>query len=71
MVEEELSNIVEDMEIKFTVALKKHHMKQYELAKAIGTGPQQLNRALHGDMSPRSKEIRKQAAEKLGLYYRY
>lgn len=34
-------------------------MKQFELAAMIGEGVSQTNRAINGDNSPRSKDIRK------------
>lgn len=33
-------------------------MSQLELAELIHEGPQQLSRAIHGDMQPKSREIR-------------
>ena len=36
-----------------------HDMRQFELAEMIGEGVSQTNRAINGDNSPRSKDIRK------------
>lgn len=71
MVEDELNGTADQILFQFKAELLKHHMTQKELADRIGTGPQQLSRALHGDTSPRSREIRRDAAKKLGFYREY
>ncbi|MCS9990733.1 XRE family transcriptional regulator [Weissella confusa] len=38
---------------------ERNDMKQFELAEMIGEGVSQTNRAINGDNSPRSKDIRK------------
>lgn len=38
---------------------ERNGMKQLELAEMIGEGVSQTNRAINGDNSPRSKDIRK------------
>lgn len=38
--------------------LNNKSMSQVELSKLIGEGPQQINRAVHGDLSPKSITIR-------------
>ena len=38
---------------------ERNGMKQFELAEMIGEGVSQTNRAINGDNSPRSKDIRK------------
>ena len=42
-------------------------MAQKELAELIHTNPQQLNRAIKGDMTPKSRELRKQIAKILNI----
>lgn len=42
-------------------------MTQKELAKLIHANPQQLNRAIKGDMTPKSRELREQVARILNL----
>ena len=42
-------------------------MTQVELSDLIKENPQQLNRAIHGDMSPKSKEIREKIYKVLDM----
>lgn len=49
------------------MALTDRGMSQVELAKLLDTNPQSLNRAIQGDMSPRSLELRKQINKVLGI----
>ena len=42
-------------------------MTQKELAELIHANPQQLNRAIKGDMTPKSRELREQVARVLNL----
>jgi len=42
-------------------------MSQVELANLIGEGVQQLNRAIHADMSPKSVEIRQKIYKVLDI----
>ncbi|WP_203640719.1 helix-turn-helix domain-containing protein [Levilactobacillus andaensis] len=58
MTEQNLVDGVEAIYTQIKIALFKKHMSQVELASLIGEGPQQLSRAIHGDMQPKSKEIR-------------
>lgn len=56
--EQNLAEGVEAIYTQIKIGLLKKHMSQVELANLIGEGPQQLSRAIHGDMQPKSKEIR-------------
>ncbi|RHW49699.1 XRE family transcriptional regulator [Bombilactobacillus bombi] len=58
MSDQQLLDIAEQLEAKFKVALLTHHITQKEMASMLGTGPQQVNRAIKGDMSPMSRSIR-------------
>ncbi|MFC6261936.1 helix-turn-helix domain-containing protein [Levilactobacillus fujinensis] len=58
MTEQNLAEGMEAIYAQIKIALFKKHMSQIELADLIGEGPQQLSRAIHGDMQPKSKEIR-------------
>lgn len=59
MSEEQIAKAASDSEHKIKIALIKKNMTQRELAGLINEGPQQTNRAIKGDPSPKSKEIRK------------
>ena len=49
------------------MALTERGMTQVELAKMLSTNPQSLNRAIQGDMTPRSLELRKRINRVLGI----
>lgn len=57
--EETLVAGAKEIRNKIKVALIECDMKQTELAELIDENPQQLNRAISGDMTPKSLEIRK------------
>ena len=42
-------------------------MAQEDLAESIHANPQQLNRAIKGDMIPKSRELRKQITKILNI----
>jgi len=67
MPEQQLASYARKVETDIKIALIKRSMTQRELAGLIGTGTQQLSRAIKGDMSPRSQEIRKQVERVLDL----
>lgn len=67
MVEEGLTKSAEDLKAKFQVAIKLHHTTQRKIAKYCETNEFQFSRAISGDPSKRSQEIRKQAADILGI----
>ncbi|RHW46121.1 XRE family transcriptional regulator [Bombilactobacillus bombi] len=58
MSDQQLLEAAEQIETKFKIALLTHHITQREMASMLGTGPQQVNRAIKGDMSPMSRSIR-------------
>ncbi|RHW46123.1 XRE family transcriptional regulator [Bombilactobacillus bombi] len=58
MSDQQLLEAAEQIETKFKIALLTHHITQREMASMLGTGPQQVNRAIHGDMSPLSRNLR-------------
>ncbi|WP_251948917.1 helix-turn-helix domain-containing protein [Levilactobacillus brevis] len=47
--------------------LAERGMTQVELAKLLEANPQVLNKAIQGDMSPRSLELRKRINKVLGI----
>ncbi|MCT3574136.1 helix-turn-helix domain-containing protein [Levilactobacillus brevis] len=47
--------------------LAERGMTQVELAKLLEANPQVLNKAIQGDMSPRSLELRKRINKILGI----
>jgi len=67
MSEQQLANVAHDIERSIKVALLNRDMTQKELAELINANPQQLNRAIKGDMTPKSRELRKQVARVLNL----
>ncbi|GAX04590.1 hypothetical protein IWT140_02232 [Secundilactobacillus pentosiphilus] len=67
MTEEMILNSVRENEKKIKRALLDRDMTQVELSKLLSVNPQVLNRAIHGDMSPRSIEIRQQVKKVLAI----
>lgn len=65
--EETLVAGAKEIKNKIKVALIEHDMKQTELADLMNENPQQLNRAIAGDMTPKSLEIRKRVYKILGI----
>lgn len=59
MVEEQLINAAEKINKKIKIALIEKSLSQVDLARALNVGAPQLNRAIKGDLSPKSIEIRK------------
>lgn len=68
MTEQNLADGVEAIYTQIKIALFKKHMSQVELAGLINEGPQQLSRAIHGDMQPKSKEIRQKVYRVLDIH---
>ena len=67
MSEEQLAKAALDVEKKFKIALLDQGMNQSELAKLINTTPPQVNMAIKGDTTPKSRKLRKQIAEILNI----
>ena len=63
----ELEAAANKVQRAFKVALAERGMTQVELARLLGTGKVQLNRALNGNTSPKDIELQKQAAKVLGI----
>lgn len=53
-----ISKLTHDIKMKIKLALLERDMSQVELSKLIKENPQQMNRAINGDNSPKSIEIR-------------
>ncbi|RMC41727.1 hypothetical protein F5ESL0233_05265 [Lactobacillus sp. ESL0233] len=67
MVEQALVKNAEELKLKFQIAIKKHHTTQRKVAKYCNTNEFQFSKAISGDPAKRSQEIRKAAAEILGI----
>lgn len=67
MPEQQFAEVAYDIERSNKIALLDRDMTQKELAELIHANPQQLNRAIKGDMTPKSRELRKQVARVLNL----
>ncbi|BAN07810.1 MULTISPECIES: helix-turn-helix domain-containing protein [Levilactobacillus] len=67
MSEEMLVEGIKQKSKHIKMALMDRGMTQVELAHMLSTNPQVLNRAIQGDMSPRSLELRKQINKVLGI----
>jgi len=67
MSEQQLAKVAHDIERSIKVALLNRDMTQKELAELIHANPQQLNRAIKGDMTPKSRKLRKQVEQVLNL----
>lgn len=59
MVEEQLINAAEEVSKKIKIALIEKGLSQVDLARILNVGTPQLNRAIKGDLSPKSIAIRK------------
>lgn len=67
MPEQSLAQKAEDLKLEFQIAIKKHHLTQRKMAKFCDTSDAQFCRAIAGDNTKRSREIREQAASLLGI----
>lgn len=59
MVEQSLVETAKEVKKQIKLHLLERDMTQVELAELIGEGAIQVNRAISGDMSPKSMNIRK------------
>ncbi|CAJ2232130.1 helix-turn-helix domain-containing protein [Companilactobacillus paralimentarius] len=67
MPEQQFAEYAHEIESTIKIGLLKRNMTQKELAELIHANPQQLNRAIKGDMTPKSRELREQVARVLNL----
>ena len=67
MPEQQFAKVAHDIKRSIKIALLNRDMTQKELAELIHANPQQLNRAIKGDMTPKSRELRKQIAKILNI----
>jgi Helix-turn-helix. len=67
MPEQQFAEVAHDIERSIKIALLNREMTQKELAELIHANPQQLNRAIKGDMTPKSRELREKVARVLNL----
>ena len=67
MSEQQFAKVAYDVERSIKIASLNRDMTQKELAELIHANPQQLNRSIKSDMTPKSRELRKQIAEILNM----
>jgi len=67
MSEQQLEKAARDVKKSFKIALLEQDMTQKDLAKILHTSRQQVNMAIKGDMTPKSRELREQMAKILNL----
>lgn len=67
MTEEAMAAGANAIKNKIKIELLERNMTQVELSNLIKENPQQLNRAIHGDMSPKSKAIREKIYKVLNI----
>lgn len=67
MSEQQFAKVAYGIERSIKIALLNRNMTQKELAELIHANPQQLNRAIKGDMTPKSRELREQVAKILNM----
>lgn len=67
MPEEMLKNQATEVEKSIKIALIRQNMTQRQLAEFIGEGPQQVSRAVHGGVDPKSRRIRQKIYKVLGM----
>lgn len=67
MSEEQLTKAAFDLKKAYKIAFLEQNITQKEVAKQLHTTSQQLGRAIRGDMTPRSHELREQMAEILHM----
>lgn len=67
MPEQQMVDVAHELESKIKIKLIERDMTQVELARLIDEGPQQVNRAIKGDVSPKAREIRSKIARVLNF----
>lgn len=67
MVEHDIDLSIDKLKKQIKMKLLEKDMKQVELANLINEGQVQVNRAINGDASPKSKTIRKKIYLILGM----
>lgn len=67
MPEEKLADQATAIEKNIKIALIQQDMTQRKLADFIGELPQQVSRAIHGGVDPKSRRIRKKIYKVLGM----
>lgn len=63
MTEEVLRKAAWAVEKELKDTLADHHLGQKEAARLMNVNPMQLNRAIKGDMTPKSVELRRELRE--------
>ena len=67
MPEQQFAKVAHDIERSIKIALLNRDMTQKELAELIHANPQQLNKAIKSDMTPKSHKLHEQVARVLNL----
>ena len=67
MPEQKLAELAQEIEDTIKIGLLKEHMTQIEMARLINEGQSQVNRAVKGDMSPKSIAIRQKIYKRLDI----
>ena len=67
MTEEKLMDEVEKMRETIKIGLLRKRITQVKLSEMIGEGTVQVNRAINGDMSPKSSKIRQKIYKVLDI----
>ena len=67
MTEEKLMDEVAKMRETIKIGLLRKRITQVKLSEMIGEGTVQVNRAINGDMSPKSSEIRQKIYKVLDI----
>lgn len=58
--EQQLMKTAEELKMEFKIALLKRHMTQKEIGKMLGVKEPQISRAIAGESSPKSRQLRAQ-----------
>lgn len=67
MTEQKFTDYADAIYYEIEMGRLKKRMSYKELANLIGEGQQQLSRAIHGDMQPKSKRIREKVYKVLDI----
>lgn len=67
MTEEKLNKATEEITKQIKIALIQKGITQVDLARVLDVNPPQLNRAIKGDPTPKSKYIRRKIYHFLGI----
>lgn len=66
-IEEKLEQAKQEIEFQIKSALMKKHMSQVDLAELLNESKFQINKAIKGNTSPKSVELRRKIYKVLGM----